>query len=144
MRTDPEFSSHAAAELSPNIRSFLGVPIMLSDGTFYGTLCAVDPEPQRLSHEQAKLLVVLARFVATQIERQRGKTPRHSLVTPIRLRNRSFGGSEAHLSAHKRPRVGSFNRLRNPPKLVKKGSKIWPHDLQTRRLPTSILLSDGR
>ena len=47
---------------------------MLSDGTFYGTLCAVDPEPQKsLTRQQADLMTVLARLVATQIERQQAE-----------------------------------------------------------------------
>lgn len=58
----------------PHIRSFIGVPVVLSDGTFYGTLCAVDPEPQKdLTRQQADLMAVLARLVATQIERQRAE-----------------------------------------------------------------------
>ncbi|MDP9480551.1 MAG: ATP-binding protein [Actinomycetota bacterium] len=74
MREDPGFSSHAAAELSPHIRSFIGVPVVLSDGAFYGTLCAVDPEPQKtLARQQADLMAVLARLLATQIERQRAE-----------------------------------------------------------------------
>ncbi|MDP9457558.1 MAG: EAL domain-containing protein [Actinomycetota bacterium] len=71
MQEDTEFSSHAAARMSPGIRSFIGVPIVLSDGAFHGTLCAVDPEPRVLTRHQADLLTVLARLVATQIERQR-------------------------------------------------------------------------
>ncbi len=73
VRNDPEFSIHEAAELSPHIRSFIGVPVVLSDGTFYGTLCAVDPEARTLTCQQADLLSVLARLVATQIERQRAE-----------------------------------------------------------------------
>jgi signal transduction histidine kinase len=44
---------------------------MLSDGQFFGTLCAVDPEPQALTAHQSDLLVVLGRIIATQIERDR-------------------------------------------------------------------------
>lgn len=44
---------------------------MLADGQFFGTLCAVDPEPQELKAQQADLLVVLGRIIATQIERDR-------------------------------------------------------------------------
>jgi PAS domain S-box-containing protein len=86
VRNDPKFSSHAAAELSPDIRSFIGVPVILSDGTFYGTLCAVDPEPQTLTRQQADLLAVLARLVATQIERQR-------VEEELRLRDRAIAAS---------------------------------------------------
>ena len=87
MRTDPKFSSHAAAELSPDIRSFIGVPVALSDGTFYGTLCAVDPEPREtLTRQQADLMEVLARLLATQIERQQAEEE-------LRLRDRAIAAS---------------------------------------------------
>ena len=50
------------------------MPVVLSNGTFYGTLCAVDPEPQKdHTRQQAALMAVLARLVATQIERQRAE-----------------------------------------------------------------------
>ncbi|MDP9309817.1 MAG: GAF domain-containing sensor histidine kinase [Chloroflexota bacterium] len=60
---------HSATAASPTVGSFIGVPIMLNDGQFFGTLCAVDPEPQELSDQQAHLLIVLGRIIATQIER---------------------------------------------------------------------------
>jgi two-component system sensor histidine kinase VicK len=41
----------------------------MSDGRFFGTLCAVDPEPRQLTQQQADLLVVLARILATTVER---------------------------------------------------------------------------
>ena len=87
VRTDPEFSFHAAAELSPNIRSVIGTPITLSDGAFYGTLCAVDPGPQKLTCQQADLLVILARLLATQIERQQ-------VEQELRLRDRAIAASD--------------------------------------------------
>ncbi len=32
-------------------RSYCSFPVYLEDGTFFGTLCAIDPEPRRLSDE---------------------------------------------------------------------------------------------
>ncbi len=47
---------------------------MLTEGAFYGTLCAVDPEPQKaLTRQQAALMAVLARLLATHIERQQAE-----------------------------------------------------------------------
>jgi signal transduction histidine kinase len=69
--TDPTFQLHRAAAATPNIGSFIGVPIILGTGEFYGTLCAVDPAAQALTLQQADLLVVLGRIIATQIERDR-------------------------------------------------------------------------
>ena len=47
------------------------MPILVEDGRLFGTLCAADPEARHLTSQQAALLVVLARIVATQIERDR-------------------------------------------------------------------------
>ena len=47
------------------------MPILIENGQLFGTLCAVDPEAQQLTPQQAELLVVLARIVATQLERDR-------------------------------------------------------------------------
>lgn len=69
LRSYRDLSSHFASDVLPYFGSYIGVPVVLSDGTFFGTLCAVDPEPRQLSLVQAKLLVVLARLLATQIER---------------------------------------------------------------------------
>ncbi|MDP9353317.1 MAG: PAS domain S-box protein, partial [Chloroflexota bacterium] len=47
------------------------MPVILSDRTFYGTLFAVDPEPRDLTSQQGEMMVVLARLLATYIERDR-------------------------------------------------------------------------
>lgn len=62
----------------PNIRSYIGVPILLADGTFYGTLCGVDPEPRPLTREQAELMRVFARFFATEMDREREREQRQA------------------------------------------------------------------
>ncbi len=69
-RTDTRYRGHPATRAFPNIGSYLGVPIYLSDGRFFGTLCAVDPDPQRFTRAQVELLVVLARLLATDVERE--------------------------------------------------------------------------
>ena len=53
----------------PCFGSYIGVPVVLSDGTFFGALSITDSEPRQLSLLEAKLLLVLARLLATQIER---------------------------------------------------------------------------
>lgn len=47
------------------------MPLLLADETLFGTLCVVDPEPRAFAPEQVGFLVVLARLLATQIERDR-------------------------------------------------------------------------
>ncbi len=70
-RTDERFQRHRAALSSPGIGSFIGVPVVLSSGEIYGTLCAIDPHAQHLTSGQADMLLVLGRIIATQIERDR-------------------------------------------------------------------------
>ncbi len=67
----------------PHIGSYIGVPITLPDGTFFGTLCAVSPEPRTLAPHQADLLVVSARLLATQVERERAEEAQARLAAIV-------------------------------------------------------------
>jgi signal transduction histidine kinase len=55
-----------------DIGSYVGAPIRFSDGTLYGTLCALShsPEPS-LGERDGHFVRVLARLVAEQMERER-------------------------------------------------------------------------
>jgi PAS domain S-box-containing protein len=89
-RTDPRFATHAATAAFPNIGSYLGAPIFLSDGAFFGTLCAVDAEPRPFSREQVNLMVMLARLVATELERDRELVERNRVESALRASERRF------------------------------------------------------
>ena len=78
VRNNPGFAQTVAARTFPNIGAYIGVPICLSDGTTYGTLCASDPEPHPISDDQTKLLSVLSRMLATHFERDREIDARRS------------------------------------------------------------------
>jgi signal transduction histidine kinase len=66
---DPATATLSAMATFPSTGCYIGVPVVLADGTLFGALCTVDPEPRQLSLTQAKLLVVLARLLAMQVER---------------------------------------------------------------------------
>ncbi|MCP8970459.1 sensor domain-containing diguanylate cyclase [Ectobacillus ponti] len=51
-----------------NIKSYLGVPILTSDGEMFGTLCAVDSEPFHFTKEHAGTFEGLARFFSYVLE----------------------------------------------------------------------------
>lgn len=44
---DPAFGEHHAPAMY-GFQSYISMPIVLPDGTFFGTLCAIDPRPARL------------------------------------------------------------------------------------------------
>ncbi|TXC91096.1 SpoIIE family protein phosphatase [Metabacillus litoralis] len=50
------------------IGSYIGVPIMLEDGSVFGTLCALDPKPYVLKQEDIHVLELYASFISTTIE----------------------------------------------------------------------------
>ncbi len=59
-------------------RSYISVPIQLPDGSFFGTLCALDPQPRKVSTAQViGLFQLCAEFIginldlATQLDRSR-------------------------------------------------------------------------
>lgn len=45
---DPQWSRHPVPILY-GFQSYVSIPIVLDDGSFYGTLCAIDPKPRALS-----------------------------------------------------------------------------------------------
>lgn len=49
--TDPVYSQHKSPTLY-GIRSYISVPIVLPDGTFFGTLCALDAEPHKVNNPE--------------------------------------------------------------------------------------------
>jgi signal transduction histidine kinase len=53
-----------------NIRAYLGVPIHASDGSLYGTICAVDQQPRSFSQTQIDLLRIVAGQMAFVVEQQ--------------------------------------------------------------------------
>lgn len=48
---DPVFSKHQTPRLY-GIESYISVPIVRADGAYFGNLCAVDPEPRKVSDPQ--------------------------------------------------------------------------------------------
>jgi GAF domain-containing protein len=45
---DAEWSRHPVPR-QYGFQSYVSIPLLLADGSFYGTLCAIDPKPRRLS-----------------------------------------------------------------------------------------------
>ncbi len=71
---DPLYRSHPTPKLY-RFRGYISVPIRLPDGTYYGNLCALDPEPlaiepSTLTHVTELLADLIARRIAGEIERE--------------------------------------------------------------------------
>lgn len=65
---DPRFSGHPTPKMY-GFESYISIPIMLSDGSFFGTLCAVDPTPARLDDPNlVQTFQLFTKLIASQFE----------------------------------------------------------------------------
>jgi signal transduction histidine kinase len=69
--TDPVYCGHPTPRRY-NFESYISVPIALSDGSYFGNLCAIDLRPHRVSEPRiVNLFVLFSRLIALQLENQR-------------------------------------------------------------------------
>jgi signal transduction histidine kinase len=69
--TDPIFCNHPTPALY-GFRSYISIPIFLKDGGFYGTLCAIDPNPAQLSNPQTTgMFRLFADLISFHLEAER-------------------------------------------------------------------------
>jgi signal transduction histidine kinase len=67
---DPCYKDHHTPRLY-GFQSYISVPITLRDGSFFGTLCAIDPEPHKLdAPEIIGAFTLFAEMIASQLDAQ--------------------------------------------------------------------------
>lgn len=65
---DPVYRDHATPQLY-GFESYVSVPIRRRDGSFFGTICALDPRPIQLDRDRLlPILMLFAQLVASQME----------------------------------------------------------------------------
>lgn len=68
---DPVYAKHHTPEMY-GLQSYISVPIILADGSFFGTLCAIDGKPAKLTQTSIPAMFRLfAQLIAGQIDDQR-------------------------------------------------------------------------
>ncbi len=68
---DTRFCGHPTPAMY-GFRSYISVPIVLADGSFFGTLCAIDPLPARLStNETVGMFKLFAELIASHLDADR-------------------------------------------------------------------------
>jgi diguanylate cyclase len=70
MQADAELALLPAAK-DMGASAYIGVPVSLADGSFFGTLVGLDTAPQEQLNQYIPWMQILAQFAALQIERQR-------------------------------------------------------------------------
>lgn len=66
--SDPSYRDHHTPEIY-SLKSYISVPIILSDNTFFGTLCAISPKPSQVSRpEIVGMFKLFAEMIGFHIE----------------------------------------------------------------------------
>ena len=75
--------SDLPATRQAGIGSYVGVPLQLSDGRVYGTLCCASSRPnESLGPRDVQLMRVIARIIADELEREDQRLPRGREAPP--------------------------------------------------------------
>jgi signal transduction histidine kinase len=65
---DEAYCGHPTPKMY-GFQSYISMPITLSDGTFFGTLCAIDPRPARLKNpETIEMFKLFAELIAVHLD----------------------------------------------------------------------------
>lgn len=67
-KKDVRFHDNPFVEGEPHVRSYLGCPLVNSEGYALGVICVFDSQPKEMSEEQVAALEALAAQVVTELE----------------------------------------------------------------------------
>jgi GAF domain-containing protein len=69
MFADPELALLPACK-DMGAKAYVGVPVVMADGSFFGTMAGLDKGSKEQTPEHAEWLQILARLAALEIQRQ--------------------------------------------------------------------------
>ncbi|MCJ2184874.1 GAF domain-containing protein [Novosphingobium sp. 1949] len=77
---DPRFADNPLVTGAPFIRFYAGLALITPSGHALGSLCVIDRQPRALSHQQLRMLGILARQAMNQIELSRALSLSHAAL----------------------------------------------------------------
>jgi signal transduction histidine kinase len=80
---DPRFKTHPAPKLY-NVESYIAVPLLRRDGSFFGVMCALDPKPAEIGVDKLEIFRHLADLVGYQLEHEEELGQRDALLFSAR------------------------------------------------------------
>jgi signal transduction histidine kinase len=134
---DPHFHDHHTPR-QYGFQSYISIPICHADGTFFGTLCALDPLPAKVSNPKTiATFESLAQLIGLQLDAQ------------DKLRESEAALSEAESNAGLREQFIAIlgHDLRNPVAAIDAGATMLakaPLDPRSARIVDQMKLSCGR
>lgn len=65
---DPQFGLSPKNDGRPNVKAYMGAPLLLADGSSIGAVCVLDEVPRRFGPRERDLLEVISRHVVAQFQ----------------------------------------------------------------------------
>jgi signal transduction histidine kinase len=130
---DPVYSGHHTPAIY-GLQSYISVPIILPDGTFFGTLCAIDSKPHRLNVPQILgTFKLFAELIAYHLDAEsKLKAARTDLL------------DERAASVLREQFIAVLGHdLRNPLASIASGTRILLKEPQTERAQSVLTLVKG-
>jgi GAF domain-containing protein len=105
---DQHFSSHHTPALY-GFQSYISVPVILADGSFFGTLCSIDPLPNTLNNPAViGMFKLFAELIAFQVD----------------AHHRMAKAEREHAARHERFRAGLGHDMRNTLATIEAGTRL--------------------
>ena len=130
---DPVYCTHKTPEIY-GLKSYISVPIVLSDGSFFGTLCAISPKPAKVSESKTVgMFQLFAGMIAYHIEA--GRTVEQSNKALL---------TEKEASALREQFIAVLGHdLRNPLASIESGMRLLGKERLSDRARSIVDLVNG-
>ncbi len=142
---DPVYCDHHTPRLY-NIETYISVPIVLSNGEYFGNLCAIDPRPATVSDVRTVAMFtafadLVARLLEAQAQQEQTETALLSERATAELREQ-FIAVLSHDLRNPLAAVGAsaeLLRLRKEPEIVRVGERLRSVTRRMSRLIDDVL-----
>jgi signal transduction histidine kinase len=130
---NPAFRDHHTPAMY-GFQSYISTPILLRDGSFFGTLCAIDPRPAQLDNPQVKgMFRLFADLIAFHLDAEaRAAASEASLL------------DERHSAELREQFIAVLGHdLRNPLASIDAGTKLLAREPQSEKAKGIVALMQG-
>ncbi|MGB3638482.1 MAG: GAF domain-containing protein, partial [Rivularia sp. (in: cyanobacteria)] len=92
---DEKFATNHVVVSEPNVRFYVGIPLIAPGGEVIGTLCAIDTVPRSITPQQIESLEAISRLIIKQLEIRTGLNQLADIKTEYEQAKQALDESES-------------------------------------------------